>query len=347
MSRIHVSRFVCLVFFDPTLIDYTRLTSKPTAEESSRVTSTERIFVCWISLSLSGTYFLACQFYLLEFEFGFDQFWKMPEKNPSRSLRSNSSPGIQLDKKSATILKQPVTLSDLNAALDAYAGKLDSSIDALLEKRLSSSIKKLRCEIRADLLEEINHLKTVIENQALEIAELKSQALIHSSVMTDLDTLAMVTHSQMRREIAPSVVISGLSEDSDVDDGDRIEEILCKLDCSSCEVIRHERVGRATTGRPRLLKVKFRPPSEKTKVVRNCRRLRNDSEYNGIYVNPDLTYAERHERRRLHTVMDNLKRQNINSNVSINKGVLYQDGLEVDRALPHRFLFRPQISSRP
>ena len=241
--------------------------------------------------------------------------------------------------------KQSLTLNELNAAFDAYAEKMDLRIDSLFEKRLSASLEKFSIEIRTDLLKEINYLKSVIEKQGLEISELKRQVLFQSELRTELNAFAQFTHEQMRREIASNVVISGLPEDSK-DDADHVKDILTSLDCSNCEVIRLERIGRATVDRSRLLKVKFRLPSEKVRVVRNSRHPRNDIKFNGVYVKPDLTFAERHERKRLRVKMDDLRRQNKNGNITITKGVLYQDGFEVDHASPHRYLFRPQDSPR-
>jgi len=150
---------------------------------------------------------------------------------------------------------------------------------------MSNLTDKLRVEIRADLLKEINDLKTVIEKQAIEISDLKRQAQFHSKLKTDLDTLAEVTHGQMRREIANNIIISGLPEDSE-NDSSNVDDILTRIDCRNCEVLHLERVGRATLSRPRLLKAKFSCPSDRMRVIHNSRRLRNDAKFSGVYLNP-------------------------------------------------------------
>lgn len=259
-----------------------------------------------------------------------------------RSLRSKYSPATQSGlQKSMKGPDSPLTLLDLNSALDTHIGKINSRIDSLLEKRLSSSFEKLRNEIRSDLLEEISQLKTLIEAQAQEIATLKTQVSLNSDMGSDLESLALVSHRLMQNEIASNAVISGLSEDAG-DDADKVMNVLTVLDCSDCQIADLERIGAPISNRPRLLKVRFRTRKDKIKVVRNCRRLRNDPKFNGVYINSDLTLAERKERKRLRIAMDRLKADDVTANVRISKGVLYHNETEVDRALPHCHLFRPR-----
>ena len=78
------------------------------------------------------------------------------------------------------------------------------------------------------------------------------------------------------------------------------------------------------------------------KVIRNARNLRDNHRFHGVFVNPDLTFAERHERKRLRDKANELKSENPDDVVLLRRGNLLVtcNSISVDCAAPHHHLFR-------
>lgn len=74
----------------------------------------------------------------------------------------------------------------------------------------------------------------------------------------------------------------------------------------------------------------------KIKVLRKTSDLRNYSWLQDIYVNSDLTFAERSERKRLQTKPDMLKKQYPNAEISLRRGKLLLNSDLIDDADPQR-----------
>ena len=256
------------------------------------------------------------------------------DKRTLRSNSSNSSPATQEKAKGPPSLESPVTLHELKAALTDSVAQMNKRVDAIINERL----ERLRCDIRSDFEAKIKNLESIIHAQAKEIDQLQS---VSAQAVSDVDSLAYTIHQQMRKDIQNNIVISGIPEEEDEDElPDKAEEVLEKLDCSTCEVMQHSRVGRAQNNRPRLLKLSFRFLRDKIKAVRNATRLRRDMDFQGIYVNPDYTAVERKERKRLRDESIALKRGHPDSEVVLRRGELLLDDNRVGIAHPHRLLFR-------
>lgn len=268
---------------------------------------------------------------------------EMNDKSEQRSLRSKGSPASHLQSYTVgkSFAKTPLTLQDLHKALDENMGKLDHRIDGLLEKRLSKSLDKLRQEIKGDFMNEIKRLKSIIDDQGKEIAALKAEAHHNADQLhVNVEALAKTTHRQMQIERAPNIIISGLPENSE--DDTQVKDVLATLDCTDSKIVLSERIGRPREGKSRLLRLKFRDHKDKATAIRNAKRLRSDHKFDGIYVNPDLTFAERIERKRLNAAAAKMRETyfHTDTRVTLSRGILYQDGIEVDRASPHQHLFR-------
>ena len=131
----------------------------------------------------------------------------MADKSEHRrpSLRSRGSPAIQPES-SESAPKVPLTLKDLNTALDKSMEKINDRIDALLDKRLSIAFEKFRQEIRADLMEEINRLKSIVDGQSEEIAVLKAEAQFNADQLhANVEALAKTTHGSSNAKGACSL----------------------------------------------------------------------------------------------------------------------------------------------
>lgn len=262
------------------------------------------------------------------------------DKRALRSNSSNSSPATQEKAKGSRSLESPVTLHELKAALADSVAQINERVDAIVNERL----ERLRSDIKSDFEAKIKDLEAIIYAQAKEIDHLQST---HAEVVTDVDSLAYTIHQQMKKDIQNNIVISGIPEEDDEDEVPaKAEEVLEKLDCSTCEVVQHSRVGRAQNDGPRLLKLSFRSLRDKIRAVRNASRLRRDKNFLGIYVNPDYTVVERKERKRLRDESIALKKEHPNSEVVLRRGKLLLNGNLVGVAHPHRLLFREEGSRR-
>jgi hypothetical protein len=85
-----------------------------------------------------------------------------------------------------------------------------------------------------------------------------------------------------------------------------VEQILQDLSINDVEPLHVYRVGRPVPGKSRMLKVQFDDEKNRQNVLRNAKKLRNNTKHNGVYINPDLTFAQRRDRKML---MEELKRR--------------------------------------
>lgn len=253
-----------------------------------------------------------------------------------RGLRSNSntaSPAAREQVTSAKSLsKSPVTLGELQSALDECVAKINDRIETVLNERLES----LRNEIKKDFEDKIEKLESKIATQADEIEILRSRQF---GTNEGLEALASFSHQQLKSEIRRNVVLTGIPESDGEDDiPAKAVEVLEILGCKRSDAVYHSRVGKSQGGKPRLLKLSFRSFQDRMNALRKSRELRNDHRFRDVYVNADLTFAERSERKRLRAKADKLKGQHPNDEITLRKGELLIDSVTVDSAEPHRLL---------
>ena len=209
-----------------------------------------------------------------------------------------------------------------------------------LKTILGESLEKLRSEIRADIKDEVSALRDIIDRQASEISSLKSAIKEQQHNILSLQ----------RKDIANNVIVTGLPENKDEDNTslkDKICDVLKSLDDSfeSCSALsKVYRIGRGATnaGKARPVKVIFKDNASQSLVVRRARNLRGDSKFNGIYINPERTQADRSEDLRLRACARKLRGENPNSAVILKNGKLSMNGTVVETADPISLLFRSQ-----
>ena len=262
------------------------------------------------------------------------------DKRALRSNSNNSSPAIQKSTKgTGPHPDSPVTLSDLKIALADCVSQINERIDTVINTRL----EKLRCDIQSDFERKINHLESTIAAQATEIEALRVH---HTGVATQIDSLAYTLHQQMKKDIEKNIVLSGIAEDMDESAmPPKAKDVLDKLDCSRCEIVQHSRVGKSQNNKPRLLKISFRFLHDKIKATRNASCLRGDARFQGVYVNSDLTFCERQERKRLRNELTKRKNENPAADIFLRRDKLLVDDVVMDSAEPHRLLFRAHNST--
>lgn len=114
------------------------------------------------------------------------------------------------------------------------------------------------------------------------------------------DSLAGTCHELMRKAIETNTVVSGIPENETVDDDSGlVGEVLQTLDCPFSKISNFARVSKASGDRPRLLKITFCNAGLKVRAVKNAKLLRQNNCFDHVFVNPDLTFAEKYEQKRL------------------------------------------------
>ena len=115
-----------------------------------------------------------------------------------------------------------------------------------------------------------------------------------------------------------SELTSGSVEERREADRAMVERILKDLLLDDKEPEQVYRVGKPVPGKSRLLKVRFDDEETGQNILRNARKLRDISRQNGVYINPDLTVAQRRERKQL--VEELKRRRDAGDEVMISKG---------------------------
>jgi len=262
-------------------------------------------------------------------------------KRDLRSNSSNSSPvmDVKSAKGATSNSESPVTLVELKNVLAESVAQINQKVETIINERL----EKLREDIKSDFDGKIANLESTVAAQAAEIDALRA----HNAMLAgEVDSLAMNFHSEIRKSVQNNIVVSGIPEDEDGTEMPLIaRNILEKLGSSVDNISHFLRVGKEQNGRPRLLKISLHSACERIKILKNARLLRLDSQYEGIYVNSDLTFGERQERKRLREKSLQIEKENPTAEIILRRGKLVVDGTVVDFISPHRHLFRAKESS--
>ncbi len=151
---------------------------------------------------------------------------------------------------------------------------------------------------------------TLAEVQA-QLKLLQEQNL-EQKIRTSVETAVREQSEQERCRKA--LVISGVDETEDADRL-KVEEILAEVGVDSDQICGLYRIGDPPTqpendeqqpskSRPRLLKVKLWSGHWRNEALRNSKNLKSREGFNGIYVNPSRTFAERQKIKKLGQDLD-------------------------------------------
>ncbi len=166
-------------------------------------------------------------------------------------------------------------LDTLKREVDKQASVISSLVDRLDTLTKTNELLEKKCQ----LLEENTRVSTKTIYKEIEDRARRKENLIFSGIPETLN---------------------GSLEDRKVADQEYVERILMNLSIADDGVItRIHRIGRSVDDKPRLLLVKCMNEEIKLDVLRNAKKLRNLETYKTIYVNPDLTLAQRQERKLL------------------------------------------------
>ena len=195
----------------------------------------------------------------------------MPNTTPTtRATRSNSATGISLQD-----IKDLIESSE-NRVIAALKGEIDD---------LKTAVTSLRQQI-SSLESQQQKLESNYDEVNGELMTLKGEMLLTQvELSNELD-------ERVRR--CQNFIISGLpepksSDTSEDDDKEKCYEVLREIGCDVDSVIETRRIGRPNQERPCLLRVTCDSVAAKESALRNAKKLRNASQFRGVYINPDRT----------------------------------------------------------
>ena len=202
-----------------------------------------------------------------------------------RTTRSNSNPATNItlmDIKTLIEKSNQQILETLKSEIDKQASmiaSLVSRVDALTNTNI-------QLEKKYQLLEENNRDMIRSFYREFEDRDRRKMNLIFSGIP--------------ERQ-------NGTLEERNNSDFEHVKRVLADLSLPSDHVTAHTyRIGKPGKGGQQLLKVKCLDEEFKRNVLRKAKQLRNISPYERIFINADLTFVQRQERRLL---ADELRRR--------------------------------------
>ena len=187
-----------------------------------------------------------------------------------------------------------------------------------------------------------------VNNQAVEIRELTcnqrqlrgslsrlksdfNDSRINEKAAIDLNTCRPIPNlSEVATEITQCIIrrqnliVSGITE-INIDNLERrinydmatLQNIISELGFPTSAVTSARRIGKIQNGTPRLLCVECSSEDVRSKILRSSGKLRS-TQYSTVYINPDLTYQERQENKKLITLLK--ERRSVGEDVVIHQG---------------------------
>ena len=233
------------------------------------------------------------------------------------------------------------------------------------KKELRSTVKDIvKEELQAELgvvKQEVGNLKTKVSTNETSIASCSTKVEKLEERMEKLEKEEKETTSMSknnlkylinldRNERRQNVLFMGLPEGDLVVEGEtsKTDDDKCRFlfqfmgvtDVRSA-VKEMFRLGAKSDDKTRPLKVRFNSSSPASAVLKAGKKLKDLGEDYNIYVKPDKTKAEQEEFKRIGKRKEEvlLEYNNDESKVKLEKGVLYANGIEVDRYKSVQTLF--------
>ena len=165
--------------------------------------------------------------------------------------------------------------------ISTQVGKIENRLDDLSKKQCAQG-------------KEIDNLRSSIERIELELTD---------------SILEEVENRYRRRQ---NLILSNVSEpqtgsitDSASADTQTIKDVIQELGCDP-DFTNVRRIGRMTSGRPRLLCFRCNNEEAKFSLLRNAKKLRSSDKFKGVYINRDLTPLEQKQRK---VLLEELKKR--------------------------------------
>ena len=195
------------------------------------------------------------------------------------------------------------------APAKANVEDLKTVISAIYFVLQSMALKDNNKEMRiAKLQAEVEELKTDVEALRKSNSQLSTYAtkVKASSVASTTDTHkivnAVVADLNKRKVRENNVVIFGVpvSENDNVNSvKDTVKEVLSTVGIESKKIGEVYRLKSKSSSKPPPIVVQLPSRDDRNEALKRSKQLRSESRFDGVYINPDLTWAERIEAREL------------------------------------------------
>lgn len=223
---------------------------------------------------------------------------------------------------------------DLKSEIQSLKVEMKKTLDDMKEDLINTLKLTIQSEMVAinkrvsDQEEEIERL--IINQEKLyktcsklesEFQKSKSNEVTNFSNYQDIT--GEVTQRLSRRQ---NIIISGLPEVVSDTLAERLQHDLATLEsilkelgvtCSDAVSSAH-RIGKIQDGKFRLLRVICSTVEYKSQILRVSRNLKKSEKFSSIFINPDQTYEERRERKKLRSVL--MARKAAGEDVTIHQG---------------------------
>lgn len=108
-----------------------------------------------------------------------------------------------------------------------------------------------------------------------------------------------------------NIIVSGLQETNNDNLEERVrkdmvvlQDIVRELGIQDSEALKSaQRIGKIQKGKPRLLRVECSSADTQSDILRASKNLMKSQKYPSVYLNPDLTFEQRREGRRLRLLL--------------------------------------------
>ena len=153
--------------------------------------------------------------------------------------------------------------------------------------QIMSNLKQLQLDI-TDITKDMKQNETSVTRiKTLEERDLSKFEANSATLLANVET-----EKKKQKDKESNVVMLGLKKLSKHEAEEKVKDILSYLDIET-DPVKIEPIGTVNKQDKQLLLVKFPNPNTKWKVIRSPKKLRGDTRYDGIYINPDLTPEQR------------------------------------------------------
>jgi len=211
----------------------------------------------------------------------------MPNSPNNRTTRSNSFSNTQ-----------NIALNDIKILIDNSKNEILTAVKGDYDS-VRDEVKRF-CDTITTLIEKIQRmddrnkeLESKIESLETKIQSMEQQR----HFMTEED---MIHEAEDRFRRRKYLIVSGVQEQTTgtVDerrekDEEYIKDIAKEMGIDDFEPEEVFRIGIIRNSKPRLIRFKCSEIKEKYSFLRESRMLRNVPRFQGVYINPDLTAAQR------------------------------------------------------
>ena len=203
---------------------------------------------------------------------------------------------------------------------------------------LTEALSELRNNIKADLSDEISKLRD-------EILELRTENKVLKEVIM-AQQKQLLHNERIARD--KNLIVLGVPDDQSTNTETFVHKLFEHVATppgSERQIERIFRLGKFVPGKCRPVKVFLATSKYKYEVLKKASAcLKGSDSYSKVFIKPDLCEIDRTENKRLFDHFKRLKSDpnNAGKTVTLKRGVLKIDDIEIDNLDPCSHIFRPQ-----